>query len=99
MPWSILDYSEDKDGYVVPFGEAELKKAPTYDLDDLTKNDGQALDRDERITTGPIRRRDQRSGSKIWRESRPGGSGAVGHRRDDTRKHRDVEQFGDLTFE
>lgn len=43
VPWSILDYDTDKDAYVVPFGEAELKRAPTYDLDDLIKNDGQAL--------------------------------------------------------
>jgi sporulation protein YlmC with PRC-barrel domain len=43
VPWSMLDYDTDKDAYVVPFGEAELKKAPTYRLEDLTKNDGAAL--------------------------------------------------------
>lgn len=43
VPWSVLDYDKDKESYVVPFGEAELKKAPTYRLEDLTKNDGQAL--------------------------------------------------------
>jgi sporulation protein YlmC with PRC-barrel domain len=43
IPWAILDYDTDKDAYVVPFGETELKKAPTYRLEDLTKHDGQAL--------------------------------------------------------
>jgi sporulation protein YlmC with PRC-barrel domain len=43
VPWSVLDYDTEKDAYVVPFGEAELKKAPTYRLEDLTKSDGQAL--------------------------------------------------------
>jgi sporulation protein YlmC with PRC-barrel domain len=43
VPWAVLDYDTDKDAYVVPFGEVELKKAPTYRLEDLTKNDGAAL--------------------------------------------------------
>ena len=40
VPWSVLDYSKDKGGYVVPMSEDELKSAPTYNLEDLTKNDG-----------------------------------------------------------
>ena len=40
VPWSVLDYSEDKGGYVVPMSEEEIKKAPVYDLKDLTRNDG-----------------------------------------------------------
>lgn len=42
VPWSVLDYSEDKNGYVVPMTKEELKKAPAYDLKDLVQGDGQA---------------------------------------------------------
>jgi sporulation protein YlmC with PRC-barrel domain len=42
VPWSVLDYSEDKNGYVVPMSKEELKKAPAYDLKDLVQGDGQA---------------------------------------------------------
>ena len=41
VPWSVLDYSPDKGGYVVPMSEDMIKKAPAYNLDDLTKDDGQ----------------------------------------------------------
>ena len=41
VPWSMLDYQPDKGGYVVPLSEDIIKKAPAYDLDDLTKDDGQ----------------------------------------------------------
>lgn len=41
VPWSMLDYSPDKGGYVVPMSEDIIKKAPVYDLADLTKNDGE----------------------------------------------------------
>src|SRR5690348_2690345 len=40
VPWSVLDYNKDRGGYVVPMSEEELKSAPTYRLEDLTKNDG-----------------------------------------------------------
>ena len=40
VPWSVLDYNPDKGGYVVPMSKATLEKAPAYNLDDLTKNDG-----------------------------------------------------------
>jgi sporulation protein YlmC with PRC-barrel domain len=40
VPWSVLDYSTDKGGYVVPMSKAVLDKAPNYGLDDLTKHDG-----------------------------------------------------------
>lgn len=40
VPWSMLDYSPDKGGYVVPMSEDMIKKAPAYDLSDLTKSDG-----------------------------------------------------------
>jgi sporulation protein YlmC with PRC-barrel domain len=42
VPWSVLDYSEDKNGYVVPMTKEELAKAPAYDLKDLVQGDGQA---------------------------------------------------------
>ncbi|MBY0511098.1 MAG: PRC-barrel domain-containing protein [Rhodospirillaceae bacterium] len=48
VPWSILDYNEDKNGYVIPMSEEEIKNAPAYDLSDLVKNDadlGQIRDR------------------------------------------------------
>jgi len=40
VPWSVLDYSEDKGGYVVPMSEDEIKNAPAYELKDLVNNDG-----------------------------------------------------------
>ena len=41
VPWSLLDYSPDRGGYVVPVTKDTLKNAPAYDLNDLTKNDGE----------------------------------------------------------
>ena len=40
VPWSMLDYDEDKGGYVVPMNKDVLQNAPAYDLKDLTKHDG-----------------------------------------------------------
>ena len=40
VPWSMLDYNKDKGGYVVPVAQDVISKAPTYRLEDLTKNDG-----------------------------------------------------------
>ena len=40
VPWSLLDYDENKGGYVVPLDKAQVEKAPNYDLKDLTKHDG-----------------------------------------------------------
>ena len=40
VPWSVLDYNPDKGGYVVPMTKDALKNAPSYELKDLTKNDG-----------------------------------------------------------
>lgn len=39
VPWSMLDYDEDKNGYVVPISEEQIKKSPAYELKDLTKDD------------------------------------------------------------
>jgi sporulation protein YlmC with PRC-barrel domain len=41
VPWSMLDYNPDKGGYVVPLSKDVLERAPTYRLEDLTKNDGE----------------------------------------------------------
>jgi sporulation protein YlmC with PRC-barrel domain len=41
VPWSVLDYQKEKGGYVVPLSEEELKAAPAYKLEDLTKDDGE----------------------------------------------------------
>lgn len=40
VPWSVLDYSKDKDGYVVSMSEDDIKKAPAYTLKDLIRHDG-----------------------------------------------------------
>ena len=40
VPWSMLTYDEDKDGYVVPLNKDQLEAAPNYELKDLTKHDG-----------------------------------------------------------
>lgn len=40
VPWSMLDFQPDRGGYVVPLSEDMIKKAPCYNLDDLTKDDG-----------------------------------------------------------
>lgn len=40
VPWSLLDYDEDKGGYVVPLDRERIRNAPAYDLKDLTKHDG-----------------------------------------------------------
>jgi sporulation protein YlmC with PRC-barrel domain len=40
VPWSMLDYDENKGGYVVPLSKDRLENAPAYELKDLTKHDG-----------------------------------------------------------
>jgi sporulation protein YlmC with PRC-barrel domain len=42
VPWSALDYSKERDGYVVPFTKDQLQAAPAHDIDELTRNDGLA---------------------------------------------------------
>ncbi|HEX2592087.1 MAG TPA: PRC-barrel domain-containing protein [Rhizomicrobium sp.] len=51
VPWSLLDYSPDKGGYVVPMSEDIIKKAPAYSLSDLTKADGEFGDIREKSYT------------------------------------------------
>ena len=40
VPWSLLDYHPERGGYVVPFTKDQLKGAPAYDIDELTRDDG-----------------------------------------------------------
>lgn len=40
VPWAMLDYSENKGGYVVPLDKERIDNAPAYDLKDLTAHDG-----------------------------------------------------------
>ena len=40
LPWSVLNYNEDEDAYVVPYSKDELKAAPSDSIGELTKNDG-----------------------------------------------------------
>jgi sporulation protein YlmC with PRC-barrel domain len=42
MPWSMLDYDPNRGGYIVTLSRDVLEKAPSYELNDLTKNDGSA---------------------------------------------------------
>jgi sporulation protein YlmC with PRC-barrel domain len=45
VPWSLLDYDDAKGGYVVPLTKDVLKTAPAYDINDLTKHDGEIRDK------------------------------------------------------
>ncbi len=36
VPWSSLDYEEERGGYVVPFSREQLEAAPSHDIADLT---------------------------------------------------------------
>lgn len=43
LPWSALDYNEDKRGYVVPYTRDQLASGPSYgELSEVTKGDGVA---------------------------------------------------------
>ena len=39
LPWSVLTYDENKNGYVVPMGKEQLERGPSYDKDELTNDD------------------------------------------------------------
>jgi sporulation protein YlmC with PRC-barrel domain len=41
VPWSLLDYSEDKSGYVVNLTKEQLEAAPADSISELVKDDGQ----------------------------------------------------------
>lgn len=43
LPWSMLDYAKDEDGYVVSATKEQLEQAPADSMDELTRNDGHGL--------------------------------------------------------
>lgn len=43
VPWSMLKYDNDEDGYVVNITKDQLKKAPADSIEALTRNDGLAF--------------------------------------------------------
>ena len=47
LPWSMLDYEPEQQGYVVPINENELEDAPVYTAEELTRlgGDSDAIDR------------------------------------------------------
>ncbi len=48
IPWNVLRYDTDKDGYVVPLDKDKLENAPRYRLDDMPIYDndyGSRIDR------------------------------------------------------
>jgi sporulation protein YlmC with PRC-barrel domain len=42
VPWSVLDYSEEKHGYIIPMSSDEIRGAPAFDLKELVRDDGKA---------------------------------------------------------
>jgi hypothetical protein len=40
VPWSLLDFDLERNGYVVPFDKAMLESAPYYERDELAKLGG-----------------------------------------------------------
>lgn len=40
VPWSVLDFDEEADAYMVPFGKDQLEAGPVDDIKELTKDDG-----------------------------------------------------------
>ena len=40
LPWSVLDYDENSNAYVVPYTEEQLKAAPADSISELTRDDG-----------------------------------------------------------
>jgi sporulation protein YlmC with PRC-barrel domain len=40
LPWSVLDYDPDENGYVVNISKEQLKAAPAYSMEELTAGDG-----------------------------------------------------------
>ena len=41
VPWALLDFSEKQNGYVISASREFLKNAPSYSLNEFTKDDGQ----------------------------------------------------------
>ncbi|MBL8552566.1 MAG: PRC-barrel domain-containing protein [Hyphomonadaceae bacterium] len=43
VPWSILDYDESEDSYLIDLTQDQLKAAPADTMDMLTRDDGRAF--------------------------------------------------------
>lgn len=43
LPWSLLDYDEDEEAYMVDITKEQLQAAPADSIDKLTRNDGLAF--------------------------------------------------------
>ncbi|MFZ5669019.1 MAG: PRC-barrel domain-containing protein [Pseudomonadota bacterium] len=46
LPWSVLKYDTEKDGYVVPLDRTQLESAPSYDKGELEAIGGDSDYRD-----------------------------------------------------
>ncbi|PZN34664.1 MAG: photosystem reaction center subunit H [Proteobacteria bacterium] len=40
LPWSMLDYDENEGGYVIDVSKEQLKSAPSWSMEELTRGDG-----------------------------------------------------------
>jgi sporulation protein YlmC with PRC-barrel domain len=40
LPWSVLDYDEEAQAYIVPYTKDQLKAAPSDTITELTRDDG-----------------------------------------------------------
>jgi len=50
IPWSLLDYDVERDGYVVPLDKAALEGAPNYGIEELVELGGASIrHHDQRI--------------------------------------------------
>ena len=43
IPWSVLDYNEAENAYVVSYSKDQLKAAPAGSIDELTGDDGLSM--------------------------------------------------------
>ncbi|MDM0049702.1 PRC-barrel domain-containing protein [Variovorax sp. J22R115] len=56
IPWTMLRYDVDRDGYVVPLDKARLEGAPRYAAADVPNYDDTYRDDVDRYYTAPARR-------------------------------------------
>ena len=56
VPWHMLKYDVDQDGYVVPLDKAQLERAPRYVADDVPNYDDTYRSDVDKYYTAPARR-------------------------------------------
>ena len=44
LPWDVLTYDKERDGYVIPLTKEELAGAPSYSTEELTAYGGEDAD-------------------------------------------------------